>query len=167
MEIVRRKSFINKKVKYYDAKECDYKDVINESNKLLNNKIWYVDKILRPRLKHITFSVDSHPKSNIISNMASTIFFEMMREIVNELFKGNTIEFKELGSIRLESLPVDTKYKGYKEDWKRAKRNGFFTMIKVSYNSKVKNTRYGLPYWSFGSLYKKKLHKLEDNGLKY
>jgi hypothetical protein len=164
MKTIQRISRISKKA--ITCKECDYRDVINEDNRFLRYKEWEVGRILRSRTKHITCKVDSHPKSQIVYGMAAMIYFEMMKIIVEELFNRNTIRLKNIGDIRLETRPIDVKYKGWSVDWKRAKRNGFYTMIKVEYKVK-QNAKYGYPYWAFGEQYKKRLHQLEDKGIKY
>lgn len=167
MKVFRRKSKINKIVPYVEIKECDYNDIIH-SEKYFKRKEPYVEKVLRPRLQHITFSVDSHPKSLIIRSIAINIFFIFVRIIIDELIEGNRIVLKDLGEIELRSKPFDIKYKGWKRDFDRAKNKGFYTMIQVTYSKhQTSQFKYGFPYWSFGEYYKKKVHNLENKGKKF
>jgi len=166
MEIKKRRSYKNKTVKHIYCKECGYKDIINRDNEYLRSKTWVVGDILRARTKHITYSVDRHTKADIVYGMATDIFFEMMRIIIEELFNRNTISLKYIGDIVLESNPVNVKYRGWRDDRKRAKNNGFYTMIKLNYKGRLKS-KYGFPYWAFGETYKKRLHQMEDKGIKF
>ena len=168
MEIIRRSSYKNKLVPWLDYKICNYNDIIDQENKYMHKKEWYIKKVLHRKLTHITFSVDSHPKSMIMRSMALSIFFEFMKIVVEELFNHNIIRLQDLGDIQLRSKPFDTKYKGKKKDYLRAKNKGFYTMICITYKKQEPlRFKYGYPYWSFGETYKNELLKQEDKGVKF
>lgn len=163
MEVVKRKSYINKVIKYIQVRECNYNDIIDENLKYSKK---YHESILMKKLK-VDWSTEKHSKSSIVRSMVMNIFFHMMRVIVRELLSGNTIQLKHIGTLVLETNSFNTKYRGKREDYLRAKNKGQYTMIKCTYNNKNKKFEYGMPYWSFGLHYKHKLWKKEDNGYKF
>jgi hypothetical protein len=167
MKKVVTPTFIQKNLKSFVRREYSYKDVINEDNALGQRKTVYIDTVLRKRLKHITFSVDTHPKSQIIRGMAYKVFFAWISIIVEELFAGNKIYLKKLGTLSLETLSSRTNFKGKNKDRWRSRDKGFYTKIRCDYDFSHERMRYKYPYVSFGKFYKNKLHKLEDSGIKY
>jgi len=167
MEVSSKKTRINKKVKEFRKEEFDYHDVVNENNKFGVRKTAYIDTLFRPRLSHVTFSTNTHPKSQIIRGMAYKVFFAYVSIIVEELFKGNTIKINKVGLISLLTMTSNTKYRGRQKDRERSKKKGFYTRINCDYFFSSDKIRYGFPYASFGKFYKKKLHSLEDNNIKF
>lgn len=164
VETVSRNS---SKLKTFIRREYDYRDIINENNALGSRKTVFIDTVLRKRLKHITFSVDTHPKSQIIRGMAYRVFFAWISIIVEELFAGNKIFLNKLGTLSLQTLTSRANYRGDRKDKIRSKKKGFYTKIRCDYLFTHKKMRYKYPYISFGKFYKARLHKLEDNGIKY
>ena len=167
MKKVLTRTHIQKGLKQFEREEYDYHDVINEDNALGQRKTVYIDTVLRKRLKHITFSVDTHPKSRIIRGMAYMIFFAWISIIVEELFSGNKIHLKKVGTLSLETKLSLASFKGNKEDRYRSRDKGFYTRIRCDYVFSHERMKYKYPYISFGKHYKARLHKLEDNGIKY
>lgn len=167
MKKVLTKTHIQKGLKEFYKDEYDYHDIINEDNSLGQRKTVYIDTVLRKRLKHITFSVDTHPKSRQIRGMAYMVFFAWISIIVEELFAGNKIFIKKVGTLSLETLPSLAKYRGDKKDRYRSRDKGFYTKIRCDYVFSHTRMKYHYPYISFGKFYKARLHKLEDNGIKY
>ena len=167
MKIVQTKSHINKKIPFIEKHEYDYHDVINEDNAIGARKKPMIDVVLRKRLNHITYSVDTHPKSQIIRGMAYQIFFAWISIIVEELFAGNKIYLKKIGTLSLQSLLSRSNYKGRSADRRRSRNKGFYTKIRVDYDFGVERFKYKYPYWSFGKYYKNRLNNLEDNNIKY
>lgn len=167
MKVVTINTHINKKIPFIDKEEYNYQDIINETNSLGNRKTVFIDTVLRKRLKHITFSVDTHPKSQIIRGMAYRVFFAWISIIVEELFAGNKIEIKKVGTLSLETLSSRASFKGDVKDRRRSRDKGFYTKIRCDYVIPVSKMKYRYPYMSFGKHFKSRLHKLEDNGMKY
>lgn len=167
VKIVKTKTWINKSIPFVDKHEYDYHDIINEDNSLGNRKTVLIDTVLRKRLKHITFSVDTHPKSQIIRGMAYRVFFAWIGIIVEELFNGNKIEINKVGVLSLETLSSRASFKGGVKDRRRSRDKGFYTKIRCDYVIPVSKMKYRYPYISFGKHFKSRLHKLEDNGIKY
>ena len=166
MEERIKSSHINKKVKTIRIKEYDYRDVINKDNSLGNRKTPYIEVVLRPRLKHITFSSNTHPKSQIIYGMAVKIFFAVIKVIIEELFKGNSIEFQNVGVFRLKTKKSKWYYNStYTADKNRSKNLGFYTEIECMFNTK--EFKYKKPFISFGSFYKKKIQEMENQNIKF
>jgi len=167
MEVKTKKSKVNKKVPTITVEEYDYHDVINVDNAIGVRKTSLLETVFRKRLKHITFSVDTHPKSTIIKGMGIKIYFAWISIIIEELFKGNSIQIKDVGTIQLKTKTSTTSYKGYYQDRKRSKNKGFYTTIECIYDRKVRGTRYKRPYWGFGKHYKQRIRDIEDTGYKY
>lgn len=167
LKVVTINTHINKKIPFIDKEEYNYQDIINETNSLGNRKTVFIDTVLRKRLKHITFSVDTHPKSQIIRGMAYRVFFAWISIIVEELFAGNKIEIKKVGTLSLETLSSRASFKGDVKDRRRSRDKGFYTKIRCDYVIPVSKMKYRYPYMSFGKHFKSRLHKLEDNGMKY
>jgi hypothetical protein len=167
MKKVLTRTHIQKGLKEFERDEYDYHDIVNEDNALGQRKTVYIDTVLRKRLKHITFSVDTHPKSQIIRGMAYRVFFAWISIIVEELFLGNKIQLKGLGTLSLQSLESTASFKGLPQDRYRSRDKGFYTKIRCDYEIPLSKMKYKYPYISFGKFYKARLHKLEDNGIKY
>jgi hypothetical protein len=167
LKIVTVKTHIQRSIPFVDKEEYDYHDIINENNALGKRKTVLIDAVLRKRLKHITFSVDTHPKSQIIRGMASRVFFAWISIIVEELFAGNKIHLKKVGTLSLETLPSRASFKGVRKDRYRSRDKGYYTKIRCDYDVPLSKMKYSYPYVSFGKYYKARLHKLEDKGIKY
>ena len=167
MELRKKKSRISKYVKYIYIKEYNYKDIIDIEQKFSGGKEPFIHRFFLPRLKHIPFKADTHPKRMIAEGMAASIFFEYIKLIIDELFKGNTIRFYRLGEIELRTSKWSTRYQGYGTDYNRSKRLGYFTGIFCRWDVPHRFFRYGYPSLSLGKSYKKRLHKLEDKGIKF
>lgn len=167
VKVVTIKSHIQKSIPFVDKHEYDYRDIINDDNALGKRKTVMTDTVLRKRLKHITYSVDKHPKSRIIHGMATAVFFAWISIIVEELFAGNKIQIKKVGTWSLQSDVSKASYKGDRQDRYRARDKGFYTKIRFDCVIPMSKLRYKFPYISFGKYYKARLHKLEDNGIKY
>ena len=167
MKKVLTRTHIQKRFKEFEREEYDYHDVINEDNALGQRKTVFIDTVLRKRLKHVSFKMDTHPKSFQIRGMAYRVFFAWISIIVEELFAGNKIFIKKVGTLSLETLPSLAKYRGDKEDRYRSRDKGFYTKIRCDYVIPYSKIKYKHPYISFGKYYKAKLHKQEDNGIKY
>jgi len=164
---VLTRSHIQKYLPEFIREEYDYHDIINEDNALGQRKTVMIDTVLRKRLKHIAFSIDTHPKSQIIRGMAYRIFFAWISIIVEELFAGNKIEIKKVGTLSLETLRSRTNYKGNDKDRYRSRDKDFYTKIRCDYFIPLSKMKYKFPYISFGKFYKNRLQKLEDNGIKF
>lgn len=164
---VLTKTHIQKRFKEFEREEYDYHDIINEDNSLGQRKTVFIDTVLRQKIKHITFSVDKHPKSIHIRGMATRVFFAWISIIVEELFAGNKIQIKKVGTLSLETLPSRASFKGIDKDRWRSRDKGFYTKIRCDYVIPFSKLKYKHPYISFGKYYKERLHKLEDNGIKY
>jgi len=167
MQKVLTRTHIQKRFKEFEREEYDYHDVINEDNALGQRKTVYIDTVLRKRLKHVSFKMDTHPKSFQIRGMAYRVFFAWMSIIVEELFAGNKIFIKKVGTLSLETLQSVARYKGVKEDRYRSRDKGFYTKIRCDYVIPPSKMKYSFPYISFGKYYKEKVYKLEDKGIKY
>lgn len=167
MEVRKKKSIINPKFKYITIEEYDFRDIIDYERKFTRSDVPVVYTVLRKRLNHINYKEDTHPRSNIVKGMASAIFFEYMKIVVEELFKGNKVKMKKIGTVYLRTKKSVASYKGYISDKQRCKIKGFYTMIKVDWEFMYKNIKYREPYFAFGPGYKKRLHEYEDNGIKY
>lgn len=167
MQIRKKRSIINPRFKYITIEEYDFRDIIDYERKFTRSDEPLVYTVLRKRLNHISYKQDTHPRSNIVKGMASAIFFEYMKIVVEELFKGNKIKLNKIGTIYLKTNKSVANYKGYLSDKQRAKIKGFYTMIQVDMDFMFKNIKYHIPYFAFGSKYKKRLHEYEDKGIKY
>lgn len=167
MEIRRKKSIINKRFKHITIEEYDFRDVIDYEKKFTKSDEPLVYTVLRKRLNHISYKEDTHPRSNIVKGMASAIFFEYMKIVVEELFKGNKVKMKKVGTVYLKTNKSVAQYRGYLSDRQRCKVKGFYTMIQVDWDFLCSNIKYNQPYFAFGSKYKKRLHEYEDKGIKY
>lgn len=167
MEKVVKRSYINKRLKYITIEEYDYNDILNLDNRIGNRKTVYLDDVLRKRLTHITNSVDTHPKSTIIKGMGIKIFFAWVTVMVEELFKGNSVEINRVGALRLSTKTSTSNYRGFDKNRKRSKQKGFYTIVECMYHDSMKNMRYRRPFWSLGHYYTNKLHRLEDAGQKF
>ena len=168
MEKVNYKTIICPEFKHLHKEEYNYNDVINFDNTIGTLKKPYVDTLFRPRLNHITYSVDTHPKSNICKSIATKIFFEWVRIMIDELIKGNKVKINHVGVMWLQTREYSTKYRGFKEDKKRTKEMGFYTSISCEFDSRIATRfKYGIPFIVFGKHYKSLIRRLEDNGKKY
>jgi nucleoid DNA-binding protein len=166
MEIRIRKSRINKKIKTLHLEEYDYRDVINFDNKIGRGSTPYVDRVLRKRLKHVK-GIDTHSLRNITYRMATRIFFAYISFIVKALFEGKSIYIDKVGTLSLRTKVSRSHYTAFPKDMKRSKNMGIYTMIHCDYDENPNKFRYRAPFWAFGEHYKKKIMKLEDNGIKY
>jgi len=167
MEVKTKISRVNKKVPTITVEEYDYHDILNIDNAIGTRKISLLETIFRKRLNHITFSVDTHPKSSIIKGMGFKIYFAWISIIIEELFKGNSIQIKNVGVIQLRTKTSTTSYKGFPQDKKRSKNKGFYTTIECIYDKKIRSTRYKRPFWGLGKHYKQRIRDIEDTGYKY
>ncbi len=164
MKRVLTKSHIQKTLPFIEKEEYDYHDIINENNALGKRKTVFIDTVLRKRIKHIS---DTHAKSIHIRGMAYRVFFAWISIIIEELFAGNKIKIKKVGTLSLETLPSRASFKGVSKDRYRSRDKGFYTKIRCDYIIPFSKMKYKYPYISFGKYYKARLHKLEDNGIKY
>ena len=167
MVIREKKSIINKRYSRLTIEEYNYKDIIDVENKFSLSDTPYIDRVLRKRLKHITFTMDNHPRSRLIYGMATQIFFEYVKIVIEELLNGNRITINRIGDLYLRTRSHSTKYKGYKRDKRRSKLKGLYTGIEVEWKMLYSKFRYGQPYFAFGPAIKKLIRYNEDNGIKY
>ncbi len=167
MVIKEKKSRINKRVKTIKIEEYDYKDIVDMECKFTQSSIPYAERVLKKRIKHVDYKVNTHPKSHIIYGMAVQVLFEYAKIVIEELIKGNRVELNKIGTIFLRTRVWSTKFKGYAKDRKRSKEKGIYTGIEVDWQILYNKFRYGEPYFSLGPTFKKRVQKNEDNGIKY